>query len=97
VVGRSEPFRTPGRAEMMMAYRVKLLGLLGLLLGACTALPPDKTEALGPVFNEDVKQGYVALASSTWDVGDWDFFISTARPPRPRSATRSGPTGSRAA
>jgi outer membrane protein OmpA-like peptidoglycan-associated protein len=58
---------------MMMAYRVKLLGLLGLLLGACTALPPDKTEALGPVFNEDVKQGYVALASSTWDAGDWDF------------------------
>jgi outer membrane protein OmpA-like peptidoglycan-associated protein len=57
----------------MMAYQVKLLGLLGLLLGACTALPPDKTEALGPVFNEDAKQGYVALAGSTWDAGDWDF------------------------
>jgi OmpA-OmpF porin, OOP family len=56
-----------------MAHQVKLLVLLGLLLGACTALPPDKTEALGPVFNEDAKQGYVALASSTWDAGDWDF------------------------
>ena len=57
-----------------MAHRVKLLGLLALLLGACTtALPPDRTEALGPVFNEDVKQGYVALAGSTWDAGDWDF------------------------
>jgi OOP family OmpA-OmpF porin len=60
-------------AEMVMTHQVKLLGLLGLLLGACTALPPDKTEALGPVFNEDVKQGYVALAGSTWDAGDWDF------------------------
>jgi OOP family OmpA-OmpF porin len=56
-----------------MAHQVKLLGLLGLLLGACTALPPDKTEALGPPFNEDAKQGYVALAGSTWDAGDWDF------------------------
>jgi outer membrane protein OmpA-like peptidoglycan-associated protein len=56
-----------------MAHQVKLLGLLGLLLAACTALPPDKTEALGPVFNEDAKQGYVALAGSTWDAGDWDF------------------------
>jgi OmpA-OmpF porin, OOP family len=58
---------------MVMVHQVKLLTLLGLLLGACTALPPDKTEALGPVFNEDAKQGYVALASSTWDAGDWDF------------------------
>lgn len=56
-----------------MAHQVKLLCLLGLLLGACTALPPDRTEALGPVFNEDAKQGYVALAGSTWDAGDWDF------------------------
>lgn len=56
-----------------MAHQVKLLGVLGLMLGACTALPPDKTEALGPVFNEDVKQGYVALADSTWNAGDWDF------------------------
>ena len=56
-----------------MAHQVKLLVLLGLLLGACTALPPEKTEALGPVFNEDAKQGYVALAGSTWDALDWDF------------------------
>jgi OmpA-OmpF porin, OOP family len=58
---------------MNMAHGIKLLGLLGLLLGACTALPPDKTEALGPVFNEDAKQGYVALADSTWNAGSWDF------------------------
>ena len=57
-----------------MAHPIKLLAVLGLLLGACTtALPPDRTEALGPVFNEDLKQGYVALAGSTWDAGDWDF------------------------
>ena len=56
-----------------MAHGLKFLGLLGLLLGACTALPPDKTEALGPVFNEDAKQGYVALADSTWNAGSWDF------------------------
>jgi outer membrane protein OmpA-like peptidoglycan-associated protein len=57
-----------------MAHQVKLLAVLGLLLGACTtALPPHKTEALGPVFNEDLKQGYVALAGNTWDAGDWDF------------------------
>jgi OOP family OmpA-OmpF porin len=56
-----------------MAHQVKLLCLLGLLLGGCTALPPEKTEALGPPFNEDAKQGYVALAGSTWDAGDWDF------------------------
>jgi OmpA-OmpF porin, OOP family len=56
-----------------MAHQVKLLCLLGLFLGGCTALPPDKTEALGPPFNEDAKQGYVALAGSTWDAGDWNF------------------------
>jgi OmpA-OmpF porin, OOP family len=71
---RSEPLTgATVLAEVTMAHQVKLLGLLGLLLGACTALPPDRTEALGPVFNEDVKQGYVALAGSTWDAGDWDF------------------------
>jgi OmpA-OmpF porin, OOP family len=56
-----------------MAHGLRLLGLVGLLLAACTALPPEKTEALGPVFNEDAKQGYVALAGSTWDAGSWDF------------------------
>jgi outer membrane protein OmpA-like peptidoglycan-associated protein len=60
-------------AEMVMMHQARLFGVLALLLGACTALPPDRTEALGPVFNEDVKQGYVALAGTTWDAGDWDF------------------------
>ena len=54
-------------AETTMAHQVKLLALLGLLLAACTALPPDRTEALGPPFNEDAKQGYVALAGNAWD------------------------------
>jgi outer membrane protein OmpA-like peptidoglycan-associated protein len=56
-----------------MVHGLRSLGVLGLLLGACTALPPDKTAALGPAFNEDAKQGYVALAGSAWDAGDWDF------------------------
>ena len=50
-----------------------LVASLCAAFGACTALPPSKTEALGPPFNEDAKQGYVALASSEWDAGDWDF------------------------
>lgn len=50
-----------------------LVASLCAAFAACTALPPSKTEALGPPFNEDAKQGYVALASSEWDAGDWDF------------------------
>ena len=50
-----------------------LVASLCTVFGACTALPPSKTEALGPPFNEDAKQGYVALASSEWNEGDWDF------------------------
>jgi OOP family OmpA-OmpF porin len=50
-----------------------LVASLCAAFGACTALPPSKTEALGPPFNEDAKQGYVALASSEWNQGDWDF------------------------
>jgi OOP family OmpA-OmpF porin len=70
---RQRPSGAAALAEMVMAQNVRLLGVLVLLLGACTALPPDRTQALGPVFNEDLKQGYVALAGSAWDSGDWDF------------------------
>lgn len=39
------------------------IGCVLLSLGACTtALPPEKTEAIGGPFNEQVKQGYLQLA-----------------------------------
>ena len=56
-----------------MAHQVKLLGVLGLLLGACNGVAAGQDGSAGPVFNEDLKQGYVALAGSTLDAGDWDF------------------------
>jgi OOP family OmpA-OmpF porin len=56
-----------------MMRAMLLVASLCTVFGACTALPPSKTEALGPPFNEDAKQGYVALASSEWNAGDWDF------------------------
>ena len=39
------------------------VGFILLSLGACTtALPPEKTEAIGGAFNEQVKEGYLQLA-----------------------------------
>ena len=44
------------------------VGLLVAALGACTtALPPDKIAAQGPPFNDEIRQGYVQLASAEWD------------------------------
>jgi outer membrane protein OmpA-like peptidoglycan-associated protein len=59
-----------------------LLGALLLGLGACTtALPPEKTRALGGPFNEEIKHGYVRLAGTargSTDFADWHHFRSKA-------------------
>jgi outer membrane protein OmpA-like peptidoglycan-associated protein len=36
-------------------------GLLGM--GACTSLPPEKVEAIGPPYNNDVKEAYLDLST----------------------------------
>jgi OOP family OmpA-OmpF porin len=60
-----------------------LLGGLALGLCACTtALPPEKTEAMGPPFNEQIKLGYLRLADAERakpDLSDWYHFRSKAR------------------
>jgi outer membrane protein OmpA-like peptidoglycan-associated protein len=60
-----------------------LAGVLLLGLGACTtALPPEKTEAMGPPFNEQLKAGYLQLAEAErakTDFADWYHFRSKAR------------------
>jgi OmpA-OmpF porin, OOP family len=51
-----------------------LVGLLAASGGACTTvLPPERTEALGPPFNEALKQGYLELAASRWREGSWEL------------------------
>jgi OOP family OmpA-OmpF porin len=50
-----------------------LVGLLVASGNACTTvLAPERTEALGPPFNDALKQGYLRLADSRWDNGSWD-------------------------
>ncbi len=50
-------------------------GSLLLGLGACTtALPPEKTEALGMPFNEELKSRYLQLAASRRESLNWDYF-----------------------
>ena len=40
------------------------VGMMAAAFGACTtALPPERTHALGPPYNEAVKQAYLQLAS----------------------------------
>jgi len=73
-----------GRSIAMGAMS-KPLVLASLLigLGACTtALPPEKTTALGGPFNEEVKDGYLRLADAqraATDLADWYHFRSKAR------------------
>jgi OOP family OmpA-OmpF porin len=51
--------------------------LLGLLVasgnGCTTVLAPERTEALGPPFNDALKEGYLRLADSRWEGGSWEF------------------------
>ena len=40
---------------------------------ACTTvLAPERTQALGPPFNEALKDGYLQLADSRWQEGSWE-------------------------
>jgi outer membrane protein OmpA-like peptidoglycan-associated protein len=58
-----------------LAWR-RLLVTGGLMIGlaACTtALPPDKTPALGGPFNEQTRAGYVTLAGAQGSFADRDF------------------------
>lgn len=60
-----------------MYRKTGLLFVCSLLLGlnACTsALPPEKVEALGMPFNEELKERYLQLAASRRESLDWDYF-----------------------
>ena len=64
--------------SMLPAKPHLALGCLTLLLAGCTtAMPAEETPALGIAFNEQVKQGYVRLASAEWSEADlpasWHF------------------------
>jgi outer membrane protein OmpA-like peptidoglycan-associated protein len=71
-----------GRVKSAMCEETSMMGsiarwlLVGLLVasgGACTTvLPPERTEAIGPPFNEALKDGYVQLAASRWQAGSWE-------------------------
>lgn len=51
-----------------------LVGLLVAGGNACTTvLAPERTEALGPPFNEALKEGYLRLADSRWQEGSWEY------------------------
>jgi OOP family OmpA-OmpF porin len=50
-----------------------LVGLLVASGNACTTvLAPERTEALGPPFNDSLKSGYLTLADSRWAQGSWE-------------------------
>ncbi len=60
-----------------MSRKIELLlaGSLLLVASACsTALPPEKTEALGMPFNEQLKERYLQLAASRRSSLDFDYF-----------------------
>ncbi|MGI9508966.1 MAG: OmpA family protein [Geminicoccaceae bacterium] len=60
-----------------MSRKIELLivGSLLLVLGGCTtALPPEKTEALGMPFNEELKERYLELAANRRGTLDFDYF-----------------------
>jgi outer membrane protein OmpA-like peptidoglycan-associated protein len=58
--------------------RLLLPAALALGLAACTtALPPDKVEAIGGPFNENLKEGYLRLADGQWSdfhLDEWHHF-----------------------
>ena len=60
---------------MVRKLGLLLVGSFLIGLGACTtALPPERTEAIGPEFNEELKSRYLQLAASRRESLDWDYF-----------------------
>lgn len=60
---------------MSRKFQLLMAGSLLMALGACTtALPPEKTEALGMPFNEELKDRYLQLAASRRSSLDFDYF-----------------------
>jgi OmpA-OmpF porin, OOP family len=58
----------------MRAMAMWLLVGLAASGNACTTvLAPERTQALGPPFNDALKEGYLRLADSRWDEGSWEF------------------------
>jgi OmpA-OmpF porin, OOP family len=48
--------------------------MLAMAGGACTTvLAPERTTALGPPFNEALKERYLELGSSKWQEGSWEI------------------------
>lgn len=51
-----------------------LIGMLAMAGSACTTvLPPERTAAIGPPFNEALKERYLELGSSKWQEGSWEI------------------------
>lgn len=62
-----------GTSTMRPIARWLLVGLLVASGNACTTvLAPERTEALGPPFNDALKEGYLQLAGSRWQQGSWE-------------------------
>jgi outer membrane protein OmpA-like peptidoglycan-associated protein len=51
-----------------------LVGILAMAGSACTTvLAPERTTALGPPFNEALKERYLELGASRWQEGSWEI------------------------
>jgi OmpA-OmpF porin, OOP family len=59
----------------MRSVAERLLAVVLAMAGsACTTvLAPERTPAIGPFFNEALKERYLELASSKWDQGSWEM------------------------
>jgi outer membrane protein OmpA-like peptidoglycan-associated protein len=59
---------------MRPAVEWSLVLMLAMAGGACTTvLAPERTTAIGPPFNEALKQRYLELGSSRWQEGSWEI------------------------
>ena len=58
---------------MRLMAKWLLVCLLVASGSACTTvLAPERTQALGPPFNEALKDGYLQLADNRWRGGSWE-------------------------
>src|SRR5918996_1761382 len=64
-----------GRTITMRSVAGRLVAVVLAIAGsACTTvLAPERTTAIGPPFNEALKERYLELASSKWDQGSWEI------------------------